>query len=353
MLMAKLFFELYPMFFYILSGVAIIVGLWLFISNTRLSKRGSGMISDTISYKNKQPIMPRHQRDKDIVAITTQQDKSDDDIHDVLIKPNSIASNNTAPNNTVMRIDEKIKNKINIDAQPATNQNNQSRHDNISLASERQPILQTPSPQNNTPPTNPNQIKQNTIKQSTANNDIAIQHRFENCAKVQVTDAMPMLDKYFHEQEEIEELRNNDALLNHQQNITIMVTPQNHFGDISGKQILEFAKTYALKYGIMSMFHRYENSDGTGMLWFSVLGVTHNNDVAPFDLNTIITENYRGIALFLSLPHPQAIKGFDSMVEIARDIAVAIDGNLHDEKGFLIDDKQIVALRTTAEQNQK
>lgn len=166
----------------------------------------------------------------------------------------------------------------------------------------------------------------------------------------------PIVDKHLEHQENqlvqgyANALQDNDALINHEQTLTVRVSPKDVFDSFSGKKILGFAKTYAMKYGIMDMFHRYENIDGTGQLWFSMLGVTHEG-VVPFDLNEMPANTYRGIALFVALPNKASLKGFDSMIEVAKAIAESIDGHLHDDNGYLIEDKDLVILRTIAEQN--
>ncbi len=312
--------------FYILAGLAFVFGFLIFIASMRQSKSGTGMVSDEVAHKDGVPIMPRHKRHDDVAA-----DKTDE---------------------MVVNINEGMTDKIDIDTAKV-----QAEHDALSNLAAAASLhtgehKKAHSDETGTEVDTPKAQAQTAApKESARAHEIPVQHQFDNRTQVNLTEQSPMLDEYFDEQEALESLRNNDALINHKRNLTIMITPQNSFGLLSGKKVLELAKTYALKYGIMNMFHRYEQPDGTGMLWFSVLGVTHEGIVA-FDLNTMMTENYRGLALFLSLPHPQAVKGFDSMAEVARDMAEMIQGDLHDEKGFLIDDKQLMTMRTIAEQHQ-
>lgn len=313
--------------FYILAGLVFVFGFLIFIGSMRQNKNGTGMVSDEVLHKEGVPILPRHKRHDDVSI-----DKTDE---------------------MVVNIDEGMASKIDVDEpKAATVESDHDALSNLAAAASLHSEHKKTYNAENTADAPSDAVKaQTSTKAAMHANDIPIQHQFDSHTKVNLTEQSPMLDKYFDEQEAVEELRNNDALINHKHNLTIMITPQNSFGLLSGKQVLELAKTYALKYGIMNMFHRYECPDGTGMLWFSVLGMTHEGIVA-FDLNTIMTENYRGLALFLSLPHPQAVKGFDSMAEVARDMAELIQGNLHDDKGFLIDDKQLMLMRTVAEQYQ-
>ena len=82
----------------------------------------------------------------------------------------------------------------------------------------------------------------------------------------------------------------------------------------------------------MNMFHRYQEKDGTGLLWFSMMGLTEKG-VRPFDLYNIKEDSFKGIVLFLPLPHPKVFQGFDSMMSIATLIADQLDAHLVDEHG--------------------
>lgn len=154
----------------------------------------------------------------------------------------------------------------------------------------------------------------------------------------------PLLDKHLTQQEAFD--RNNDPLLGVQDTITIVITPRNTFG-LSGKTVLNIVHDYALKYGVMNMFHRYEHESGSGDLWFSMLGVT-DEGVQSFDLNVLAESRFNSLSLFLSLPHPHALRGFDSMKETAQMIAHELEADLYDESGYLLDDVELGKLRAIA-----
>lgn len=168
--------------------------------------------------------------------------------------------------------------------------------------------------------------------------------RFDNPANADFESNSPVLDGYFHDIAEDD--RNNEALLQHKRTLTVMISPKNSFDEISGLRILEFTKSYAMKYGIMNMFHRYENNNGTGDLWFSMLGAGHDG-VRPFDLNELPTARFRSLALFVSLPHPNALKAFNSMTSVAQMIAKELDADLHDEEGYLLTAADLQAMQNT------
>lgn len=151
-----------------------------------------------------------------------------------------------------------------------------------------------------------------------------------------------MLDDYFRNQHQ-EPNQDNEALLNHVETLAVVITPRDGEG-VSGTRIIDLARQYGMKYGVLNMFHRYENPEGWGMLWFSMLGVGVDG-VKSFDLLELPQMNYKGLVLFLSLPHPKALHGFDSMVQVAQTIATELDADVHDELDYLIDADRLNEMR--------
>lgn len=141
----------------------------------------------------------------------------------------------------------------------------------------------------------------------------------------------PILDQ--HLSEPVDEAQ-NAPLINAKDNINITILPTQYrdrpAAIIRGRDLLALIDKYGLRYGAMNMFHRYEKKDGTGMLWFSMMGITENG-IAPFDPHSVATNVYNGVVVFLSLPHPQALHSFDSMMSIAYMMASDLDAILLDE----------------------
>lgn len=156
------------------------------------------------------------------------------------------------------------------------------------------------------------------------------------------TQNSPVLDSHLDAQQTFD--KDHDPLLNAEQIVTMIITPINQHQGLSGKTVLEIARAYGLKHGVMNMYHRHEREDGTGCLWFSMLGVTYEGTQA-FDLLTLPDTYFTGLTLFLPLPHPQALRGFDSMVQVAQTIAKDINANVHDEEGFIYDATYLTKLR--------
>ncbi len=155
------------------------------------------------------------------------------------------------------------------------------------------------------------------------------------------TQDSPVIDQYLTQVNTFEQ--NNSPLLNAKDVITIVITPRNHAG-LSGKDVLKIVRDYGLRYGVMNMYHRYEHQDGTGDLWFSMLGATYDG-MQPFDLNTLAESHFIGLSLFLALPHPHALRGFNSMASVARMIAKDLDADIHDEEGYVFDDAYFEKVR--------
>ncbi|WP_201587917.1 cell division protein ZipA [Psychrobacter jeotgali] len=144
-------------------------------------------------------------------------------------------------------------------------------------------------------------------------------------------DNSPILDQ--HLLEPVDEAQ-NAPLLNAKDNINITILPNQYrdrpYNIIRGRDLLALIDKYGLRFGAMNMFHRYEQKDGTGMLWFSMMGIT-DSGIAPFDPHSVATNTYNGIVVFLSLPHPQALRSFDSMMSIAYMMANDLDAVMLDE----------------------
>lgn len=158
------------------------------------------------------------------------------------------------------------------------------------------------------------------------------------------TEDSPILDTHIQAQIDQDQ---NSPLNNAEQNINISLFPNSQFERILGKDLLNLLDKYGLKYGAMNMFHRYENKDGTGLLWFSMMQVDEDG-VTPFDLNRLPTQSLKGLVLFLSLPHPKAVQGFDSMISVAGMLAQDLGSSLYDHDGEPISRDSIQYMRELA-----
>ena len=145
------------------------------------------------------------------------------------------------------------------------------------------------------------------------------------------TENSPILDRHLIESADDAQ---NAPLIYAEDNLNITIMPHQYrdrpANIVRGRDLLALVDKYGLRFGAMNMFHRYENKDGTGILWFSMMGVT-DQGIAPFDPHNVATSTYNGVVLFLSLPHPQAVMGFDGMMSIAYMMASDLNAEVLDE----------------------
>ncbi len=100
---------------------------------------------------------------------------------------------------------------------------------------------------------------------------------------------------------------------------------------LEGRKVLEALRKHGLRFGEMSLFHRYEESSGQGALMFSVLKFTKDGPVG-FDLDTMVQENFEGLSFFLALPGIRPLQGFDMMISTAQRLSVDFYAQLFDEE---------------------
>lgn len=295
---------------WIILGVLIFaVGFMVFVKS--LKKRDQSTDKDVITYKDGVPILPRNQRlPSDETDHNNAKIQSSVQVPDALDQLAAVAATRTQKTETtedVLTVSQSSNqpSELSLSQSPS-----QSTSDDLSV-----------------------RVDESLIVQKIHHQEPSIDFEGE----------MPALDNYFSQQHN-DNLRDNQALFAHEQTITVVLSPRNKFAGIDGQVIMRLVRQYALKYGVLNAFHRYENPEGTGVLWFSMLGVG-NEGVEAFDLLALPEMNYRGLSLFLPLPHPQALRGFDSMIQVAMSMAEELDADICDEAGYLLDANQIQALR--------
>jgi cell division protein ZipA len=96
-----------------------------------------------------------------------------------------------------------------------------------------------------------------------------------------------------------------------------------------GNDLLQILMACDVRYGKMSIFHRYENSDGTGQIQFSVANLVEPGN---FNLDEIDEFSTPGVVFFMHLPGPRdSIKAYETMVETARCLVKNLEGELRDQ----------------------
>ncbi|HAV47401.1 cell division protein ZipA C-terminal FtsZ-binding domain-containing protein [Psychrobacter sp. 219-2-C] len=305
-----------------IAAFIVLAGLFMVI---RSFKRRKTAEAAAVNYdKNGIPIIPRHERN-----IVEQPDLDDTVAGETSIAPdrsylNAVVEDapltqshsNVNAQLTADRHDSNEDNGVVDDADYARWQEEQQRADNSEFteAAEQMHIEQEPD-------------AFSSLMSATDSLmpviDTADEPSFDNNS--------PILDQ--HLSEPVDEAQNG-PLINAKDNINITILPHQYrdrpAAVIRGRDLLALVDKYGLRYGAMNMFHRYEQKDGTGMLWFSMMGIT-DSGIAPFDPHSVATNTYNGVVLFLSLPHPQALRSFDSMMSIAYMMASDLDAVMLDE----------------------
>ncbi|GAA5011523.1 cell division protein ZipA C-terminal FtsZ-binding domain-containing protein [Acinetobacter puyangensis] len=147
---------------------------------------------------------------------------------------------------------------------------------------------------------------------------------------VEWQDEADVIDAHLSEQNRQDE---ESALAKAQQLIALYMYP-NPGRALSGERTLKMLLKYGLRYGEMSCFHRYEDADKPSPLMFSVLRINEDGAPSGFDLESLPSEEVKGLAFFLALPNPHAVTGFDMMVSLAGLMARDTDGMVFDEQSL-------------------
>ena len=153
--------------------------------------------------------------------------------------------------------------------------------------------------------------------------ELSLNTHIEKAEISEFEDESSILDEHLHEQQRVDE---ESALSTAVDFIALNIYPERRV--LSGEKTLKVLLKYGLRFGEMACFHRYSQDDSK--LLFSVLQIT-DDGAAGFDLETLSTEQVKGLAFFLALPHSDVQNAFDTMDSISRLIAREIDGTVYDQ----------------------
>ena len=306
-----------------IAAFIVLAGLFMVI---RSFKRRKDAEAAAVNYdKNGIPIIPRHERN-----LIDQPDLDDTVAGETSIGPDRSYLNAVVEDAPLTQANAKVdeplattRNDISVDNDAAENedfarwQEEQQRADNTEFveAAEQMHIEQEPD-----------------AFSSLMSATDGLMPAIDTAEEPSFDNNSPILDQ--HLSEPVDQAQNG-PLINAKDNINITILPHQYrdrpVSIIRGRDLLALIDKYGLRYGAMNMFHRYEQKDGTGILWFSMMGIT-DDGIAPFDPHSVATNNYNGVVVFLSLPHPQALRSFDSMMSIAYMMASDLDAIMLDEE---------------------
>ena len=153
--------------------------------------------------------------------------------------------------------------------------------------------------------------------------EFSLNSNIEKAEISEFNDESSILDTHLHEQKIVDE---ESALSNAETIISLHIYPQGRV--LSGDKTLKVLLKYGLRYGELACFHRY-SEDGSKLL-FSVLQMT-DTGMEGFDLETLSTQEVKGLAFFLALPQSDVQNAFDTMDSISRLIAREVEGLVYDQ----------------------
>ena len=338
----------------IIAVVIMVVGLYLII-RAILARKDNDNSQSIVRDKNGIPIIPRHQRNVVEDSETLKIEESE-----TIIVPDR---EHLQP--VIHEDDSRIDTRAEDRYEPQYTPQYESTNEHESIPQSQQPISPFSNP-SNTQGVIPNS---GNTDRMTADPHLAQLHVDDNeddvfstlasateklmpvietAEETEFADNSPMLDHHLLAEAD----QDQNSPLNHaEENINITLMPRNNYELIDGKTILSLVSQYGLKYGAMNMFHRYEHKDGSGILWFSMMGINQEG-ITPFDLNQLPTSKYNGLVLFLSLPHPKATQGFDTMMSVVNLIANDLNALILDENNEILTRERRQQLRAEVQEYQ-
>lgn len=125
--------------------------------------------------------------------------------------------------------------------------------------------------------------------------------------------------------------------------VTVRVVPK--AGErLAGRAVRLALGAEGFVHGKFGIFHK-PGPDGRVVVSAASLSKPGN-----FDLNTMDSQRYGGLGLFIVLPgHLPPRQMVDELVEAARNLGERLDALVHDEKAAFLDEERIAALRASAE----
>lgn len=122
----------------------------------------------------------------------------------------------------------------------------------------------------------------------------------------------------------------------------LMAQPNRFF---AGYELQQALLAVDLRFGEKRIFHRYEQTDGTGLILFSIASAT---EPGVFDVANIGAFSCAGLCIFMAPDKvPDATVTFELMLETAEQLAEDLDGVLCNEDREPITDEEIEEYRIT------
>jgi len=106
--------------------------------------------------------------------------------------------------------------------------------------------------------------------------------------------------------------------------MTLMAKPGTKY---AGYELLQALLAAGFRYGDMNIFHRHENSDGTGRVLFSLAQAVNPG---TFNLSDVGAISCPGLTLFMSANDDAA--SLDLMIDTAKQLIEELSGDIYDDE---------------------
>lgn len=111
---------------------------------------------------------------------------------------------------------------------------------------------------------------------------------------------------------------------------------------ITGDDIIELAKKFRFHYGDYHIFHRYSE----GMRSHILFSIASAIEPGTFELDNLERFSTAGLTFFMRLPDGEdALGAFDTMINVAKMVAIDVDGKLLDGDRQPLEEAKILSLR--------
>ena len=259
--------------------------------------------------------------DNTLQSQSQMRDQAEHAINDHALNRHEL--NNTEPNELLMQQGSHLVDSSRPDQEPAEDMFDQALAQ-LEAATAPENNLEKHTSNDLEKHNNNDDDQSNTLRESEAVEVINTDKQTANVEDWEGESAL--LDAHIEDQER----RDDESALAQAEHIVALYVMPAASHTLSGERTIELLRQFGLRYGEMSLFHRFMEADGTGPLMFSVLRYTSEGP-SGFDLETLPNEQVEGLAFFLALPSNHAAAGYDTMVSISTLLSREIKGRVCDE----------------------
>ena len=291
----------------VIAVVIMLIGLVIILKKQKPIDTDLDETEAYVDADSQQPVLPRHERQQLLDDALTQSKRVEPSL-----KVDSIQENTThlAP----VAANDELKSKPVVESESSKKSDAASE---LQIAETSQQAELDFTEEHSTP------------AETKIESELSLNPNIETVEIAEFEGESIILDVHLHEQQRYDD---ESALATAEQIIALNVYANPRHA-LLGEKALKVLLKYGLRFGEMSCFHRYENTEDPSALMFSVLRITDNGP-AGFDLESLATEQVQGLAFFLALPNTKAVTGYDMMTSIAGLIAREIEGKVYDENNL-------------------